>query len=428
MSVARRAGFALFFSIAALGTWAGCKPRVSASLRHELGEISQQSSPLSWVALPYPKSRLPRGFFPQDAPRTVLLQKLVTRLDVIARKEMNSRFAAEVPSPVVALIDDETSVNAVVATVDSVFEVPTGVLGKGQDREQAPRLAFHAASRKFFAGRVSSGDVKRAFLLPELVTFVQEALRSQQTKVTCEVVTQETGLAFSESCFRDKALNANSLAIQTTSNLIKVNSGIFALKNVGQAIALLAHELGHFYRAHGTAANMYEAMYFYEMDASNMGVRPRRGGAEIQELGKELEVLNKKRVHSPADKERLELLRKRAHELRLGFYSAEQEADEIGLELLSRMGYSYRHALELRFDHFRSQEGEPGFAQCRQMVEEQLNSGKKFTTYVFPGDFGDPHHSDCFRAFLVAIEAVSHGYSSETSHREFDSEWVQLAL
>lgn len=113
-----------------------------------------------------------------------------------------------------------------------------------------------------------------------------------------------------------------------------------------------------------------------------------------------------------AQNEEVFALFRRADEARLGIYTDEQEADEVGLELSSRVGIK-PEALQTGFlkgleigEKMRGERsaipGELDFAQCKAALKEG------FKQFVPIGDYADIHHSACYRVYNAFREAKAH--------------------
>ncbi len=109
---------------------------------------------------------------------------------------------------------------------------------------------------------------------------------------------------------------------------------------------------------------------------------------------------------------------------RIGYYTAEQEADEMGAELMAAIGLDPRsHALlDLRGGERREAEAPTAFeringltmARCRELFDNdwvEPETGE----YVFVpiGSLSDIHHGACHRAFNTTREILAHGYGGE---------------
>jgi hypothetical protein len=103
---------------------------------------------------------------------------------------------------------------------------------------------------------------------------------------------------------------------------------------------------------------------------------------------------------------------KRADAARLGIYTQEQEADEIGIELAARVGVDPKAAQTAFLKGLEAKEklmgtrsqvpGELDYEQCASALEDG------FTQFIPIGDYGDIHHSTCFRVYNVFREVRAH--------------------
>ena len=136
-----------------------------------------------------------------------------------------------------------------------------------------------------------------------------------------------------------------------------------------------------------------------------------------------LKILSKELI---AIEEDLQNSLKEAITLPLGQYTDEQEADELSVEWLAKIGIDPKAAVEaylfvaeyIETIRQQTQTTESLFLfptvnakQCRSFYENKwLDENAKYI-YVSIGDYVDPHHSDCFRVFNVDREIVAHKYN-----------------
>lgn len=124
------------------------------------------------------------------------------------------------------------------------------------------------------------------------------------------------------------------------------------------------------------------------------------------------------------EKEEIAFL-KELSENRIGMYSTEQQADEIALELATKLGFSPEELIDgvIR----QSKESEAFFrtfpeawseyielarydmAQCSTLYKSGFRENGK-QVYIPLGDLSDPHHSMCYRLFNLHREATKHKY------------------
>lgn len=109
-----------------------------------------------------------------------------------------------------------------------------------------------------------------------------------------------------------------------------------------------------------------------------------------------------------------------AFDQRLGFYTDEQEADEIGAEWMSEIGLDPKAAVEtyLRIGSWAEGEGKKASASlletpagiCQELYENEWRDKDGKFRFVAIGDYLDTHHHTCYRAFNVDREIRAHKY------------------
>ncbi|MES2743794.1 MAG: hypothetical protein V4655_00145 [Bdellovibrionota bacterium] len=112
---------------------------------------------------------------------------------------------------------------------------------------------------------------------------------------------------------------------------------------------------------------------------------------------------------------------------RVGYYTTEEEADNIALQWMSDLGISAHYAVDYWFRFFESvsskQQASPynfGLGQCRIAQENGWLEGT-----VPVGNYTDPHHSTCFRIFNLVQEIRVNDYKEWKEEEEKDL-WAVL--
>ncbi len=199
------------------------------------------------------------------------------------------------------------------------------------------------------------------------------------------------------------------LVVPSTANWIFMTPAVLALPE-DQALALIFHELAHYYRAHYSYGTGID--YFYLLDADrneNRAPTPLASSHPLYQLGLELKGVVFQSSIAPEDLARL----KRAKEGRLGFYTIEQEADELALEYLKTMGKRPGSLADALLSLLKDGEAIPS------LYPEDLVPGYKacaafkaagFPEFVGVGLYDDPHHSVCYRIYNIYREIKVHGY------------------
>lgn len=269
----------------------------------------------------------------------------------------------------------------------------------------------------FTNGRVSSGEVKPfdrpsdAQKLGEFIKFYNDGF------ATCRLSMDGEVLVLGKECKRYSNVNvdhAEHLAYYATSKYVTITTGyLLELLDEDRVISTIAHELGHFYRSHATMPSDV-VNYFYALDdAANHARKP---APDPRSLEQTLGVREKLRGENSWN---LDFSAENAlmTEKNLGFYTVEQEADEIALELMAKVGVPGGVMIDKLLVVQKASDGftDTGvlkWAECAALRERgwRDEAGKPVSVPI--GNLTDPHHSLCFRAFNVSREINAHHYAT----------------
>lgn len=113
---------------------------------------------------------------------------------------------------------------------------------------------------------------------------------------------------------------------------------------------------------------------------------------------------------------------KRASEIGLGWYSIEQEADDVAAELLALVNVKPQSMQDLFFRLLKDATMTPGddsidYKTCREWEENNWKDRAGQLRFVPIGRWNDIHHSHCYRIFNVARELAGHNYEVDNSRR-----------
>ena len=97
---------------------------------------------------------------------------------------------------------------------------------------------------------------------------------------------------------------------------------------------------------------------------------------------------------------------KTAQSERLGYYTVEQEADEVALELGAHVGISLDDAMEMFFYKLKQENDPNPMAFNSEQCQAAYKNG--FRDFIPIGDYQDSHHDTCFRAYNVFREFQAH--------------------
>ncbi len=163
--------------------------------------------------------------------------------------------------------------------------------------------------------------------------------------------------------------------------------------------ARLAHELAHYYQAHSSTGKGFD--YSYRIDLDNYRHREAiKPNDPLVDLANAVKLINPSSF-APYSEERSMLIR--AYDEDLGYFTAEQHADEIALTYLQAIDQDPRLLIEALFASLRENPSHsgyplpprinPSFLTCLKLYQEG------FTTKVGVGVYHHQHHTECFRIF-----------------------------
>lgn len=107
-----------------------------------------------------------------------------------------------------------------------------------------------------------------------------------------------------------------------------------------------------------------------------------------------------------------------ANDLKLGYYTYEQEADEMSLEVAYHFGLNVNDLIELQLTLLKEKTNLPPGELDYNACFDQMKNG--FKNYISVGNFNNYHHSGCFRAYNLMREYRAHKkhYDQLASQRE----------
>jgi hypothetical protein len=111
----------------------------------------------------------------------------------------------------------------------------------------------------------------------------------------------------------------------------------------------------------------------------------------------------------------------------LGFYTTEQEADEIALELMSKIGVPPGVAVDKVLNMLKTFGGDGiGWTECSMLRDHGWKDANGADVSVPVGDPSNAHHNLCFRAFNMTREINAHRYEPVARPSAPGGDWTLL--
>lgn len=271
---------ARIFLIATLLGVAGCKTRApSSETKHSLYHPTNDDSlPWNWSKFPRAdaqKTPLFKNTLPEDHPLTIRAQFWLDQIDSYLRRRFPEDLV-KIPRPL-ASVEKVANVNAMVGPVKVCF--PNQLLINGGDGTLVPAsyLYFNLKIGTISMDMMGDACQKPGFSssLETIINDINARHYGSEGEKTC-VLTLKTdqSLIQEQGCtdIPSKAL-VDGFPIDVTANWIHIYSGDFLEFSEDEFVAILAHELGHYYKTHITTPKRgYD--YLYKLGDKNLGEKP----------------------------------------------------------------------------------------------------------------------------------------------------------
>lgn len=395
----------------------------SSEDEHTEGEPTFAQHPWLWADETEDEFRRGRGqYLSLDHPMTVRLQFWLDQMDAALRAKYPDRLRAT-PRPKI-IVEKTDEANAWVSSIPVSLDVHARTAsdaGVDVDGGVPARPAFVAAEYRLDrTGTISTASY--AFRRPHDSAMLRDFVGFfSDNFATCKLSLEGGEIVVGAGCrMRSSVSAANRFSYYATAKYITVTSSlILAVLDEDRIVSTLAHELGHFYRSHSNIPT--DVMnYFYSLEDAHA----HKPAADPRFMEQTTKARTKLRKLSAGDwemdwteeniwTEENTLMAERG----LGFYTTEQEADELSLELLTKVGIPPGVAIDDMLFHLKGADlygGEaPGamrWAECSTLREQGFKDANGKIVSVPVGDPSNAHHNLCFRIFNMAREIAAHRY------------------
>ncbi len=379
-------------------------------------------------------------FVPENHPLTERAQFWMDQIDRMLRGHYGERFS-HIPKPI-ARVWINSSPNGFTVPVSVCGSVPVR-FGNGVQKLPEDKIASISFAGELFPmpnnrcrvhGAVSPQDMAEWFNRNIASCDMNPSSDNKELVISkCRLRSEIQPLETSQD-----GISANGFGFFSTSQVVTLTSGLFlSLKTEGQLVAVIAHELAHYYRSH-PAMSTAKFNFFYKMEKDNPPQKP-SPSSELAELGSKA-IQSSRGARKPGQgfvvtDPAARAILTRAVKEKLGYYTYEQEADELALEWLALIGITPHVLIEKLFtlleynsENITDSDFEYGYARCRALFEKEWKNSDGSDAFVPIGDFSNPHHSLCYRAFNASRELATHRYEMAHPIQKFLNEqhWQKM--
>jgi len=153
-----------------------------------------------------------------------------------------------------------------------------------------------------------------------------------------------------------------------------------------------------------------------DLGRTTIGLLPNTAPAGVRDASAGYLAMSRSITAAEADSD---VALREAFEQRLGHFTFEQEADELSGEWLPQIGLDPKSAVEvhLSFGRWAAQRGadagmpfDVGIEECDRLYQHGWRESDGSYRYIAIGDYNDPHHSFCYRAFNLDRDIRAHGF------------------
>lgn len=422
----------LLVSVLLVFTSVSCTKAFTSQVSHDPNQPVIDTLPTQWHVAPdnaYPElinngSPLQElkadDILPVSDPMVVRIQYWLDTIDAMLRKEYPAQVKGT-PKPVAKIIKSDKP-NAFVMDNKICLDFSLKFENAASDTV-IEKVTFDRRSTKIESARGSCS--KAAMTLDEQRVYLEWWIKPFKG---CSLTFKDKVAVAGAGCAQylpEDIAEGQTIIVRRTSHFISFNTEIFRHVTETEMLSIVAHELAHYYRSHGTAdGSLFN--FFYRVDQHVSGSRP-VADASLNDLGKKVLETSKKRL-PPSESNDVQDIVERASLLtvmqtainqNLGQYTVEQEADELAVEWLAKLGLAVNSAIETQIklsEKYFNTSNAAGWVtgtECRKAFANGWIDSAGQPMMVPVADWADIHHSPCFRAFNMDREIKAHKYSRE---------------
>lgn len=232
----------------------GCKKRVThnnSQLNHQVGALLRSDAPVLWRGRTASEEikTTSQTYLELTHPATKRVLYWAEELDKLAREHFPA--LAVVPKPS-ALVVKNREANAYVQGERQCFSVPIKRQGGNDKTPLPPQLSLQLGAGSLTTVSKQEECSPAALSKTDRASLIK-VFNSAGT--SCQLVEKNTFIEANETCFSgDPTLkpytHAGAFSFTTTKPIIFVHTGLILHANDWELATVVAHELGHYYRAH----------------------------------------------------------------------------------------------------------------------------------------------------------------------------------
>jgi hypothetical protein len=284
--VKNRTKFAAFFFLLS-GLVTACGKSTSDSyLRHNDNQPTRSNSVWNWSEVSEENQEkivlageAPQGFLSNSSKLVKRSQYWVDQIDSKMRSA-HSQEMAGVPKPKVKLLK-VPDFNAFIAGMYSCFDLSLEISDREGSRDSGIFIDLSAGGELYRWNDTDADFPVECIKDPSKETLIQALAEFNASSASCKFEVRENKVVASADCPVAEEMNSpraiaagGKIVISRTSSWVNIFTGLIEkIADEDEFVAVIAHELAHYYRSHITA-NKTDYDFFYLLGERNPNTRP----------------------------------------------------------------------------------------------------------------------------------------------------------